>query len=141
MSYLLENWYWIAAAAASGAGLLWLQLQDGMAGGGVSPQDAVMLINREKATVIDVSATDEFAAAHVKGARHLTLDQLTSPSVKGLPGNKTLPVLVMCATGMRSGKAVAQLKQMGYERAQLVNGGMKGWRAANLPFEKADKAS
>ncbi len=138
MSYLAENWYWIAAATASGAGLLWLQLREGMASGGVSPQDAVMMINREKAVVIDVSTPEEFAAAHVKGARNIPLDQLAT-ATKGLPVNKTLPVLVVCATGLRSGKAVSQLKQMGHERTQLINGGMKAWRAANLPFDKNDK--
>jgi rhodanese-related sulfurtransferase len=140
MSYLAENWYWIAAAAASGGALLWLQLREGMAGGGVSPQEAVMLINREKAAVIDVCGPDEFAAGHLKGARNIPLDQLKADA-KGLPGNKGLPVLVMCASGIRAGKAATQLKAMGYERAQVVNGGMKAWREANLPFEKSGQAA
>lgn len=135
MSYLAENWYWIAGAAASGAALLWLQMRDGMAGGGVSPQEAVMLINREKATVVDVCTPDEFAKGHVKGSRNVPLDQLKADA-KGLPSNKGLPVLLMCASGIRSGKAVQQLKALGYERAQSINGGMKAWREANLPFEK-----
>jgi rhodanese-related sulfurtransferase len=46
-------------------------------------------------------------------------------------------VVVVCAAGMRSAKAAAQLKSMGYENVQSLAGGLKAWRAANLPIEKA----
>ncbi len=134
MNYVVDNWYWILAAAVSGGGLLWLQLRNG-ASGDLSPQEAVMLINREKASVVDVGDAAEFAAGHVKGARHVPLAQLAE-GAKGLPSNKQLPVVVVCATGLRAGKGVTQLKQLGYERAQALKGGMKGWREANLPVEK-----
>jgi rhodanese-related sulfurtransferase len=136
MSYLAENWYWMVAAAASGGGLLWLQLREGISGGGVSPQEAVLLINREKAWVIDVCESAEFATGHIKGARNVPLAQLGAEGSKGLPTNKQLPLVVVCASGMRSSKAVQQLKQMGYEKAQSLAGGMKAWREANLPVNK-----
>ncbi|MGE5452711.1 MAG: rhodanese-like domain-containing protein [Acidobacteriota bacterium] len=133
MSYVTDNWYWIVTAAASGGMLLWQQLKSG--GEGLSPTEAVMLINREKAQVIDVCETSEFQAGHLVGAKNIPLAELGSG--KGLPGNKTLPLVVVCASGVRSGKAVTQLKAMGYERAQSLKGGLAAWRAANLPIEKA----
>lgn len=135
MSYLLENWYWLVAALASGGLLLWPQIKGG-ANGGLTPANAVHLINREKAQVIDVCDAAEFAAGHVVGAKNLPLDTLTDKA-KGLPGNKTTPLVVVCATGARSTKAVAQLKTMGYEKAQVLTGGLKAWREANLPVEKS----
>lgn len=132
-SYLQENWYWLAAALASGGLLLWPQLKGG---GGVSPVDAVNLINREKGQVIDVSDAAEFAAGHVVGAKNIPLDTLADKA-KGLPSNKALPLIVVCATGARSSKAVSQLKALGYEKAQSLNGGLKAWREANLPVEKS----
>lgn len=134
MNYVVDNWYWILAAAISGGGLLWLQLRNG-ASGDLSPQEAVMLINREKASVLDVCDTAEYAAGHIKGARHVPLAQLTE-GVKGLPGNKQLPVVVVCASGMRASKGAAQLRQLGYEKAVVLRGGMKAWREANMPIEK-----
>jgi rhodanese-related sulfurtransferase len=136
MSYLANNWYWILAAAVSGGGLLWLQLRDGTASGGVSPQDAVLLINREKAIVIDVCEPGEFAAGHIKGARNIPVAQLGADGAKGLPTNKQVPLVVACASGMRASKAAQQLRQLGYEKAQILNGGMKAWREANMPVEK-----
>ncbi|MBC7701524.1 rhodanese-like domain-containing protein [Aquabacterium sp.] len=134
MSYLLENWYWLVAALASGGLLLWPQIKGGV-NAGLTPANAVHLINREKAQVIDVCDAAEFAAGHVVGAKNIPLDTLTD-KVKGLPGNKTTPLVVVCATGARSTKAVAQLKTMGYDKAQVLAGGLKAWREANLPVEK-----
>lgn len=136
MSYLLENWYWLVAALASGGLLLWPQIKGGVNGGGLSPADAVQLINREKGQVIDVSEAEAFAAAHVVGAKNVPLATLEAKS-KGLPGNKTLPLVVVCANGAQSAKAVAQLKTLGYEKAQVLAGGLKAWREANLPVEKS----
>ena len=134
-SFITANWYWIVAAAASGGILLWQQIRSGGAGGGLTPTQAVQLINKQKAVVIDVCEPAEFAAAHVTGAKNIPLGQLAEG--KGLPSNKALPLVVVCAAGTRSARAVAQLKKMGYENAQSLSGGLKAWREANLPIEKA----
>jgi rhodanese-related sulfurtransferase len=133
-SFLADNWYWMVAAAASGGLLLWQQIQQG-GSAGLSPALAVQLINREKAVVIDVCDATEYAAGHVAGAKNIPLAELAT--AKGLPGNKKLPVVVVCASGQRAAKAAAQLKQMGHENAQALAGGLRAWREANLPVEKA----
>ena len=134
-SFIVENWYWIVAAAASGGMLRWQQINSGGVNGGPTPAQAVQLINKQKAQVIDVCEPAEFAAAHVSGAKNIPLGQLGS--VKGLPTNKAIPLVVVCAMGARSAKAVAQLKSMGHENAQSLAGGLKAWREANLPIDKA----
>lgn len=139
MSFVAENWYWIVAALASGGGLLWLQLREGPGAGDLSPQDAVMLINREKAVVVDVSEPAEYAAGHVKGSRNVPLGQLAE-GAKGLPSNKQLPVILVCATGSRAVKAAAKLKALGYDKARVLRGGVKAWREAQLPVDKASAA-
>ena len=134
-SFLADNWYWAVAATASGGLLLWQQLQEAAVSGGTSPAMAVQLINRERAVVIDVRDATEFAAGHVTSAKNVPLDQLGT--AKGLPNNKKLPLVVVCATGQRSAKAVAQIKALGHENVQSLSGGLKAWREANLPVEKA----
>lgn len=133
MSYVTQNWYWMAAAAVSGGMLLWQQIKAG--GAGLSPNEAVLLINREKAQVIDVCEPDEYKAGHLIGAKNIPLSQLGEG--KGLPGNKTTPLVVVCASGVRSARAVSQLQGMGYTNAQSLQGGLAAWRSANLPTEKA----
>jgi rhodanese-related sulfurtransferase len=37
---------------------------------------------------------------------------------------------------MRSGRAVAVAKKLGYTQAQSLAGGLGAWKTANLPVEK-----
>jgi rhodanese-related sulfurtransferase len=100
------------------------------------PAAAVQLINREKAVVIDVCEPGEFAAGHVVGARNVPLGELET-KLGAAVKNKALPLILVCQSGARSGRAVAIAKKLGYEQAQSLAGGLSGWRAANLPVEKA----
>lgn len=136
MKFLIDNWMLIAIALASGGMLVFPLIASGMAAGALSASGAVQLINREKAVVVDVSETDEFAAGHVGGAKNLPFAQLEE-KLTATVKNKTVPLILVCATGARSNRAVAVAKKLGYEQAQALGGGLKAWKAANLPLEKA----
>ena len=135
MDFFTNNLLLIAVAVASGGMLLWPVVR-GAAAGGVSAPHAVLLINREKAVVVDVSEPGEFAAAHVAGARNIPLGQLEQ-RLPEVVKNKAVPVILVCATGGRANRALATAKRLGYERAQVLAGGLKAWKDANLPVEKA----
>jgi rhodanese-related sulfurtransferase len=134
LSFILDNWYLFAIAIGSGAMLLWPTLSGGIGGGRVSAVDAVRLINREKAVLIDISDPAEYAAGHAVGAKSVPLASLETS--RDLPKNKALPVVVVCPTGARAPRAVAVLKKLGFENSTALAGGLAAWRAANLPTEK-----
>lgn len=125
----------IAVALAAGAMLAWPMVQ-GMTQQGISPAGAVNLINRERAVVVDVSDTAEFAAGHVGGAKNIPLNQLEEKLASAVK-NKTLPLILICRTGTRSGRALAIAQKLGYQKAQSLGGGLGAWKTANLPVEKA----
>jgi rhodanese-related sulfurtransferase len=135
VNFLIENWLLILAALVSGGLLLWPVITGAATGGGVSAAEAVRLINREKAVVIDVCEPAEFAAGHVNGARSVPLATLEGS--RELPSNKSLPLIVVCASGMRAQRGVALLRKAGFANAQALAGGMKAWREANLPVQVA----
>ena len=135
MKFILDNWMLISLALVSGGLLLWPVLQ-GAATSGLSPAGAVLLINREKAVVVDVSEPAEFAAGHLGSAKNIPLGELEAKLVATVK-NKTLPLILVCQTGARSGRAVAIAKKLGYEQAQSLGGGLTAWKGANLPIEKA----
>ncbi len=135
MKFIIENWYLIVVALASGSMLLWPTLKSA-GGGSLTPAGAVQLINREKAVVIDVCETEEFAAGHVGGAKNVPLGQLEE-RLPTVVKNKALPVVLVCASGARANRAVGIAKKLGFENAQAMAGGMKAWREASLPVEKA----
>ena len=135
MNFVIENWYLFAAALVSGGLLIWPILTQGTTAGiKVSAADAVQLINRERAVLIDISDPAQYAAGHAAGSRSVPLANLEGS--RDLPKNKSLPVVVVCPTGSRAPRAVAVLKKLGFENARALAGGLDAWRAANLPVEK-----
>jgi rhodanese-related sulfurtransferase len=135
--FALDNWVLILAALTSGALLLWPSLAR-QGAGAVGTNEAVRLINRERAVLIDVSEPEEFAQIHAAGARNVPLHSLQG--AKELPTNKQLPLVLMCSTGARAARAAGELRKLGHERAIVLAGGMKAWREANLPLEKSAAA-
>ena len=135
MKFFLDNWHLILVALVSGGLLLWPMLRKGAGGAGsVGTGEAVRQINREKGVLIDVSEPAEYAAAHASGARNVPLGQLEGS--KDLPSNKALPLLILCPTGARAGRAAALLRKAGYDKAAAVSGGTAAWREAQLPVSK-----
>lgn len=133
MKFLIDNWMLISLAVSSGGLLLWQALQKN-AGSGVATAEAVRLINREKGVLIDVSEPGEYAAGHAVGARNIPLGSLDG--AKELPSNKALPLLLICPSGARAGRAAGLLRKAGYARATAVTGGLAAWREAGLPVDK-----
>ena len=135
MNFVLDNWYLIFLALASGVMLL-LPALKGAAAGTRGTAQAVQLINREKAVVIDVCEPEEFAAGHVGGAKNIPLGQLQE-RLPQVVKNKAVPIILVCAKGARASRAAGIAKGLGYEKAQALAGGLAAWREANLPVEKA----
>jgi len=136
VKFVIDNWSLFLIVIVSGALLIWPLIR-GAVGGSLTPNRAVQLINRDKAVVIDVRETEEFAAgSRMAGARNIPLGELETrlPSVVK---NKALPVILVCPTGGRASRALPIVKKLGYEQAQVMAGGLKAWKDANLPLEKA----
>ncbi len=134
MKFIVDNWMLILIALSSGGMLAWPLIRGGT-GGSLTAQGAVQLINRSRAVVVDVREPEEFAAGHVTGAKNIPLNQLDAKLASTVK-NKTVPLLLVCATGSRAQRAVAMAKKLGYEQAQAIAGGLKSWKDANLPIEK-----
>lgn len=135
MKFILDNWVLILIALSSGTMLALPRLR-GAGQGALTPTGAVQLINREKAVLVDVREAEEFAAGHPVGARSVPLSDLEA-KLPTTVKNKALPVLLFCATGARARRALETTKKLGYANAQVVAGGMRAWKDANLPVEKA----
>jgi rhodanese-related sulfurtransferase len=133
VSFLINNWMLILVALTSGGALLWPVLSQGK---GLNPAQAVQLMNRDKAVVIDVCEPGEHAVGHITGARNIPLAQLEA-QLPTLVKNKATPVILVCQAGARSGRALTVARKLGYENAQSLAGGLKAWQAASMPVSKA----
>lgn len=79
--------------------------------------------------IVDVRSAEEFAQAHIAGARLLPL--FTIPVRHGeLPRNQ--PIVVACRSGGRSRMACEQLRKLGFDNLQNLNGGLLAWQRAGF---------
>ena len=90
--------------------------------------------NSRDLVVLDVRERDAFQGGHIPGAVHLPRGQLELRVNNELP-DPTTPILTYCEFGKISTLAAATLREMGFDRAVALDGGMKAWREAGLPVE------
>ncbi|MEO8166085.1 MAG: rhodanese-like domain-containing protein [Betaproteobacteria bacterium] len=101
----------------------------------VGAMEAVQLLNRKDAVMIDVRDAAEFSAGHAPHARNIPLAQLDK-RIRELEKFKSRPAIVVCQTGSRSNAATALLKKAGFAEVVVLAGGIGAWQQANMPVEK-----
>ncbi len=137
MEFVSQNILLISIVVISGGGLLWQLLRGGGANE-VNAGQATLLINREDALVVDVREADEFATGHPADARNIPLSKLADRANE-LEKFKDKPLILCCASGMRSSKACGELKQLGFTRLYSLAGGFQAWSEAGLPVKKGTR--
>ena len=102
----------------------------------VSAVEAVQLINRRDAVVLDVRDAAEYKAGHITNARHVPEGELEA-RLKDLEKVKTKPIIVSCARGNRSMAIANRLRALGFAEVFSLRGGLAAWQQANMPLEKS----
>ncbi len=104
----------------------------------LSPKDVADALAAHKIVLIDVREPSEYAAERIPGA---LLFPLSTFDPKALPDSGGRTVVFHCGVGMRSAKAVAMCQAAGLKLDSHLAGGLKAWKAANLPTMTVDPAS
>ena len=92
--------------------------------------------------VLDVRSAGEFAQGHLAGSRWLARGFLELRVGEVLP-EKQVAIVTVCDTGQRSALAAATLRELGYQRVCVLEGGLQGrplvqgLEGANVPREVA----
>jgi glyoxylase-like metal-dependent hydrolase (beta-lactamase superfamily II)/rhodanese-related sulfurtransferase len=82
--------------------------------------------------VLDVREREAFERGHIPGARLLPRGQLELRVNEELP-DPTRRILAYCELGQISTLAAATLRNLGFQRAVALDGGMQAWRQAGFP--------
>jgi len=90
--------------------------------GGGSKKDEIIEMVSRGGLIIDVRSAAEFSGGNVPGSKNIPLNTISAKANNIKKLNK--PIIVCCASGMRSGQAASILKAKGVE---VVNGG--SWRS------------
>lgn len=102
--------------------------------GAIGAQDVVRLMN-QGALLLDVRSAEDYAAGHIRGARSVPAAQLAD-GVDALKRYKDKPVIVYCEQGVGASGAMRQLTQQGFGKVVNLRGGLRAWRAAQLPVAR-----
>ena len=96
--------------------------------------------NRTAGRLIDVRETDELVSelGRIEGIEHVPLATVTSAASAW---SREAPVIVVCRSGGRSGKAALQLEAMGFDKVVSMRGGMIEWNRVRLPVTRAPLAA
>ena len=89
--------------------------------------------------VLDVRERDAYEQGHIPGAKLLPRGQLELRVNQELP-DPTLRIVATCEFGRISTLAAATLREMGFQRAVALDGGMKAWREAGHPTVAGSQA-
>ncbi len=94
----------------------------------VDPSEVHALNGHEDAVIVDVRDSEEFAAGHLPGARHVPRSYLES-RIEGAAPDRSQRVILYCASGSRSALAANTLQELlGYERVESMTGGITLWK-------------
>lgn len=92
--------------------------------GKVSPEKARALVEGG-ARLVDVRTPGEHAAGHIDGSLNVPVQELAKRMAE--LGDKTKPVVVYCASGMRSSSAAGMLRRAGFVDVHDL-GSIARWR-------------
>lgn len=91
--------------------------------GKTSAVDARKLV-ADGAALIDVRSPGEFGGGHLPGAKNIPVGDIGRRA--GEIGPKDQPVVLYCASGMRSASAASQLRSLGFTQVHDL-GAMARW--------------
>ena len=94
----------------------------------MTPAEVKAGLDAGELVLIDVREPDEHRAERIQGARNMPLSRFDP---KALPVDKT--VVLHCAGGVRSARAVALCKQHEVDVRRHLAGGLAAWKAHGLP--------
>jgi molybdopterin/thiamine biosynthesis adenylyltransferase/rhodanese-related sulfurtransferase/molybdopterin converting factor small subunit len=127
----------IIPAIAGGAGPTWPELLKRLKQEipEVSPEETAAARQRPGTVILDVRDKEEFNEGHIEGAVHLPRSFLEM-KVEAALKDRSAPIIVHCAGGVRSLLAAESLKRLGYTQVRSMAGGFAKWKDLGLPFVK-----
>jgi molybdopterin/thiamine biosynthesis adenylyltransferase/rhodanese-related sulfurtransferase len=92
------------------------------------------LAGGERPNLLDVREQDEVQHGLIPGARHLSRAHFESRVEDVLP-DKESPVVVYCASGVRSAFAARTMAELGYHNIIHLKGGFNRWKDLGYPYD------
>ena len=99
----------------------------------VDTAEAAEVMGRPGAVVLDIREPDEYEQGAIPGAVHLPRGHLES-KIESQISDREKPIVVHCASGVRSAFAAKTLQDLGYTDVVSVKGGFNKWKDEGRPW-------
>ncbi|MBX9692194.1 MAG: sulfurtransferase [Cyanobacteria bacterium] len=101
----------------------------------ISAEEVSAKLERQDSFVlVDVREDHEWLEGRARGAIHIGRGIIERDIEKEIP-DKTTEIVLYCGGGYRSALAACNIQKMGYSNVLSMAGGIKRWRALQLPEE------
>jgi rhodanese-related sulfurtransferase len=93
----------------------------------LDPTAALEELKGDRVALIDTREPYEHMEAHIDGAELIRPADVADRIEEVVPDHSKR-VILYCASGNRSARAADELRELGYDNAASVRGGIKAWR-------------
>jgi len=100
----------------------------------IDTNEAQRRISAGGVVVLDVREPDEFEQGALAGVLHIPRGHLEA-QIEGRITDKSMPVIVYCAGGVRSAFAAKTLAELGYTDVVSMDGGFGRWKDEGKPWK------
>jgi len=139
VQFLLDNLFTVSIAVISGYMLFWSYFGNRILGiKEVDTVQAMHLINRQDALLLDVREQGEYDSGHIINSRLIPAGKLKD-RIGEIEKYRERPIIVVCRSGSRATPIASWLGKQGFGQVYLLSGGVLAWQKANLPLEKKKK--
>ncbi|EKD74985.1 MAG: rhodanese-like protein [uncultured bacterium] len=136
ITFLIAHWDLTAATLLIVALIIFFEIREHAPGiSHLSTQEALHMMNRENALVLDVRDEKLFSEGHILKAHNIPFACLEK-EISHFEKNKEHPVILVCNAGNRSVQAAKLLHHHHFKKVFSLKGGMGAWRLSNLPITK-----
>ncbi|MCZ6895454.1 MAG: rhodanese-like domain-containing protein, partial [Gammaproteobacteria bacterium] len=88
----------------------------------------------DKPLLVDIRPPDYYAKNHLAGSINIPEDALAE-RVAELPGDRDVPIVMLCGIGKFSKGTVLYMKSLGYRNVRSMKGGLNEWVRKGHPTE------
>lgn len=134
LDFLISHWFLFSLLFGLLLSIVWVEAREQAHGVSMlTIQEAVCLMNKQKAVVIDMREKAYYAEGHILHAISVLQKAVEAPD-EHLLKYKNKPIILVCQTGQQISKAGINLKKAGFKEVYGLKGGMQAWRDAGFPL-------
>ena len=136
IEFSLRHWeLWLAFLVVLGL-LLTFELHIKITGAPpLSAQQAIFLMNREDAVLLDVRDATSYAKEHITASINIPFSELAQ-KLKQLESYRERPIIINYGQGQAHHRIAKILKNAGFTKLYHLKGGIMSWKSAALPLAK-----